>query len=67
MNHNPAGWRHPDGKSAECINSECVKTQQWLVSHKSPAAEAGEVARNQALKISRLFHEKIKTMVEIKL
>ena len=35
--------------------------------HKSPAAVAGEVARNQALKISRLFHEKIKTMVEIKL
>ena len=35
--------------------------------HKSGAAEAGEVARNQALKISRLFHEKIKTMVEIKL
>ena len=33
--------------------------------HKSPAAEAGEVARNQALKISRLFHEKMKTMVEI--
>ena len=35
--------------------------------HKSPAAVGGEVARNQALKISRLFHEKIKTMVEIKL
>ena len=35
--------------------------------HESGAAEAGEVARNQALKISRLFHEKIKTMVEIKL
>ena len=27
----------------------------------------GDVARNQALKISRLFHERIKTMVEIKL
>ena len=35
--------------------------------HKSGAAVAGEVARNQALKISRLFHEKIKMMVEIKL
>ena len=35
--------------------------------HKSPAGVGGEVARNQALKISRLFLEKLKTMVEIKL
>ena len=41
--------------------------QAWMKHYKSPAAVGGEVARNQALKISRLFHEKIKTMVEIKL
>ena len=41
------------------------KGRQGMPRHKSPAAVAGEVARNQALKISRLFHEKMKTMVEI--
>ena len=35
--------------------------------HKSPAGVGGEVARNQALKISRLFLEKLKMMVQIKL
>ena len=50
---------------------QCIEKYRALLSlfdsHKSPAAVGGEVARNQALKISRLFHEKIKTMVEIKL
>ena len=48
--------------------SVCTADMQAMVDnvvHKSPAAVGGEVARNQALKISRLFHEKMKTMVEI--
>ena len=49
------------------LTRETENRLQMCTRHKSGAAEAGEVARNQALKISRLFHEKIKTMVEIKL